>query len=204
MECAYGIGKNGFEVYHMRKKNRAQVIPISALSAVFSIKMSEEDLKNLRAAAKGKLTRVINKLKPLLESKGKAALENEQQINDIGIDLETAVANFNSCHEAYRQATEKAAAVKDLEKVEIDNENYVEEVKTNVYNIDTLAKKYTATLKVIKEAENNIPDAKINFDRSREDYVNAKTLAENVSKQVENKSFSDLVACSDTDSSKMT
>ena len=85
--------------------------------------MSEEDLKNLRAAAKGKLTRMINKLKPLLESKGEAASENEQQINDIGKDLEAAVSNFNSCHEAYCQATEKAAAVKDLEKVEVDNEN---------------------------------------------------------------------------------
>ena len=162
--------------------------------------MSNEELKNLRATAKGKLTRVINKLKPLLESKSEAALDNEQQISDLGKDLENAVSNFNSSHEAYRQASEKAAAAKDLENVEIENEKYVEEVETNVYNIQTLAKKYKEALKLHKEAKKNIPDAKINFDRSREDYVNAKTLAENVSKQVENKSFSDLLACSDTDS----
>ena len=162
--------------------------------------MSNEELKNLRATAKGKLTRVINKLKPLLESKSEAALDNEQQISDLGKDLENAVSNFNSSHEAYRQASEKAAAAKDLENVEIENEKYVEEVETNVYNIQTLAKKYKEALKLHKEAKKNIPDAKINFDRSREDYVNAKTLAENVSKQVETKSFSELVAWSDTDS----
>ena len=97
--------------------------------------MSEEDLKNLRSSAKGKLTRVINKLTPLLESKGQAALESEKQISDLGKDLETAVTNFNSCHEAYRQASKKAAATKDLEKVEIENENYLEEV-TNRFEVN--------------------------------------------------------------------
>ena len=155
---------------------------------MFALQMSEDELKNQRATAKGKLTRIINKLRPLLESTGEAALENEQQISDIGKDLDVAVSSFNSCHEAYCKVTEKAAAAKDLEKVEVDNENYVEDVKANVYNIQSLGKKYKESLrvhkeslKVIEEAKKNIPDAKINFDRSREDYVNTKTLAENVS-----------------------
>ena len=146
--------------------------------------MSEEELKNQRATAKAKLTRIINKLKPLLESTGEAALENEQKISDIGKDLDVAVSNFNSCHEAYSKATEKAAAANDLEKVEVDNETYVDEVRTNVYNIQSLGKKYKESLK----AKKNIPDAKINFDKYQEDYANTKTLAENVSSQVENKS----------------
>ena len=169
--------------------------------------MSEEELKIQRATAKAKLTRIVNKLKPLLESTGEAALENEQKISDIGKDLDVAVSNFNSCHEAYCKATEKAAAANDLEKVEVDNENYVEDVKANVYNIQSLGKKYKESLrvhkeslKVIEEAKKNIPDAKIIFDRYQEEYVNTKTLAETVSSQVENKSFSELVAWTETDS----
>ena len=162
--------------------------------------MSVDELKAQRTTAKGKLTQIINKLKPLLESKGEDALENEQQIADFGKDLDVAVSNFNSCHEAYRQATEKAAAATDLEQVEVANENYVEDVRASVYNIQSLGKKYKESLKVIKEAKKNLPDAKISFDKYQEDYANTKTLAENVSSQVENKSFSELVVWPDTDS----
>ena len=176
--------------------------------------MTFETEKKHRATAKGKVTKLLNRLEPLLTSEGEEAVEHEQEINDVSKALKNAVKEFNDSHAVYCKATEEAENEDEVENVMNDNEKFLSDVMTKVYKINKQIVDYNKVLRaqleaqkvieeaqrVIEEAKRMIPDAKLVFESTKDDYDKAKKLAQNLSTFVANKTFSDLVQSEETDS----
>ena len=161
--------------------------------------MSFEGEKKVRSTAKAKVTRLLNRIEPLLNSKGEDALDKYQQVKDIDTEIDSALKDFGASHDSYCKVTEDAAAGDDIEKVINENEKYLSEVMANVSRIKEQINNFKRYKQSYKEAKEAIPDAKINFVRAKDDYFERKGYAENVFKEVGNKSYSDLLKWTDTD-----
>ena len=162
--------------------------------------MAFETEKKHRATAKGKVTKLLNRLEPLLTSEGEDAVGQEQEVNDVSKVLKNAVKEFNDSHAIYCKATEEAANEDEVENVMNDNEKFLSDVMTKVYKINKQILDYNKVTKAVEEAKRMTPDAKAIFERTKEDYDIAKKLAQNLSTFVGDKTFSDLVQSEETDS----
>ena len=79
--------------------------------------MSKEELSKKRAAAKGKLTRAINRLEPSLKKLGTDAKNCEAEVNE-GMDTFLELYNnFKAAHEAV------CLSVEDIKDEKIREEN---------------------------------------------------------------------------------
>ena len=161
--------------------------------------MSFEGEKKVRSTAKAKVTRLLNRIEPLLSSKGEDALYKYLQAKDIDTEIDSALKDLNASHESYCKVTEDAATGDDVEKVINENEKYLSEIMTNVSKIKEQINNFKRYIQSFKDAKEAIPDAKINFMRAKEDYFDRKRYAEAVFTEVGGKSYADLIKWTDTD-----
>ena len=99
--------------------------------------MSKEELSKKRAAAKGKLTRAINRLKPSLKLLGTDAKNCEAEVNE-GMDTFLELYNnFKAAHEAVCISVEDIKDEKIREENLAKEEEYFHEVRSNCCAIET-------------------------------------------------------------------
>ena len=121
--------------------------------------MAFETEKKHRATAKGKVTKLLNRLEPLLMSEGEDALEQEQEVNDISKALKNAVKEFNDSHAVYCKTTEEAANEDEVENLMNDNEKFLSDVMTKVYKINKQIVDYNMVLRAHLEGQKVIEEA---------------------------------------------
>ena len=99
--------------------------------------MSKEELSKKRAAAKGKLTRAINRLEPSLKKLGTDAKNCEAEVNE-GMDTFLELYNnFKAAHEAVCLCVEDIKDEKIREENLAKEEEYFHEVRSNCCAIET-------------------------------------------------------------------
>ena len=74
-----------------------------------------EELKKKRSSAKRNFTLQVNAVDPLLDQKGKDAVEGERRIRDDLQILDTRYKAFKDAHEAYITGLEDITEEEDLE-----------------------------------------------------------------------------------------
>ena len=130
--------------------------------------MSKEELSKKRAAAKGKLTRAINRLKPSLKLLGTDAKNCEAEVSE-GMDTFIELYNgFKAAHDAVCRCVEEEKDEKIREENLIKEENYFHEVRTTCLSIETGYSQFKDLLQSYPEEVQKYENALTNYNISLE------------------------------------
>ena len=150
-------------------------------------KMSSKELSKKRATAKGKVTRAINRLEPLLKQIGAEALKSEVTVDDAWKSLGELFNEFKAIHEEHYKALEKESKEENCDEILLKEDDYFDEVRESCQKIE-------ASLAHFKKLLTTFPEQKALYDVANDAYNSAIVLAQNLTEKTLNKSGDELMA----------
>ena len=124
-----------------------------------------EDISKKRSANKGKITKTVNKLEPLLKLKASEAVIKADQVKALFEDLDNALVSFKKTHQSYLDEVE----VEDVEVTD-DQEVYYDEVVDKYYSVKELYPAYLKLCRDYNKAIEAIPDREAAFEFAKQTF----------------------------------
>ena len=196
-------------LWKRKQISRKSELNIHKSESEIKVMTSVEELFKKRSFAKKNFTLNHNKLLPLVQLSGTEACESIQDVKDLMLKVETCYQTFIKSHDAYLEALEDVTQEKDADQVLETQFKYLNDVEDKFISVrKTFNRFITSTTQEVNatnaaneqknKALESIPALKLAVLEAIDQYVANKVSAENISKQIKDKSVETLISSVET------